>query len=347
MKNVDYIVVGCGLASISFCEMLKANDKSFVVFDDESQRSSKVAAGLYNPVILKRFSAVWKAKEQLALAAPLYEKIEAETQSHFDYKLPILRRFTSIEEQNKWFTASDKPLLEPYLSTSLVKNNNPSVDAPFGFGEVLHAGRIDTETLIANYKASLKQQDRLIETTFKHDLIQFEGETLCYESISTKQIIFAEGFGVKHNPYFKTIPLAGSKGEILTIKAPELKLDKALKSSVFVIPLGDDLYHVGATYNNEDKTNTPTEAAKVELISKLKSFVTCDFEVVDHVAGVRPTVKDRRPLVGQHETQQQLYVLNGLGTRGVMIAPYVAQQLYRYIEFGEALNPEIDIKRFS
>ena len=25
MRNVDYIVVGCGLASISFCEVLKAN----------------------------------------------------------------------------------------------------------------------------------------------------------------------------------------------------------------------------------------------------------------------------------------------------------------------------------
>jgi glycine oxidase len=62
MKELDYIIVGCGLAGVSFCEELRAHGKSFVVFDDQSQQSSIVAAGLYNPVILKRFTAVWKAK---------------------------------------------------------------------------------------------------------------------------------------------------------------------------------------------------------------------------------------------------------------------------------------------
>ncbi|QNK77553.1 FAD-dependent oxidoreductase [Winogradskyella sp. PAMC22761] len=347
MKEVDYIIVGCGLASISFCEELRANKKTFIVFDDQSQKSSIVAAGLYNPVILKRFSAVWKAKEQLALSAPRYAKIEKDLNIKFDYKLPILRRFTSIQEQNKWFNASDKPLLEPYLSTNLVKNTNISIDANFGFGEVLHSGRLDTETLITNYRSFLKANDSFNDASFVHNKMQFVGDDIHYENIKTKQIVFAEGFGVKNNPYFHNIPLSGSKGEILKIKAPDLKIDYAIKSSVFVIPLGDDVYNVGATYNNEDKTNTPTELAKEELISKLKTFITCDFDIIEHIAGVRPTVKDRRPLVGRHAQYKNLYVLNGLGTRGVMIAPYVSNQLFKLIEHGEALEKEIDISRFN
>ncbi|SDH09218.1 NAD(P)/FAD-dependent oxidoreductase [Winogradskyella thalassocola] len=347
MKDVDYIIVGCGLASISFCEQLRVNNKSFIVFNDDSQKSSIVAAGLYNPVILKRFSEVWKAKEQLALALPLYSKIESELNIKIDYKLPILRRFTSIEEQNKWFTASDKPSLEPYLSLQLVKNDNPEIDAPYGFGEVLHAGRLDTEMLITNYKNFLKKNNCLEERSFIHNGIQFIDNAIHYENLKAKHIVFAEGFGVKHNPYFNTIPLTGSKGEILTIKAPKLKIDYAIKSSVFVIPLGDDLYNVGSTYNNDDKSNTPTEAAKEELISKLKTFITCDFQVVNHIAGVRPTVKDRRPLVGRHPKHHNLYVLNGLGTRGVMIAPYVADKLFKFIEHNESLDAEIDVNRFE
>ena len=151
MKSIDYIVVGCGLASIAFCEQLRASNKSFVVFDDSSQQSSIVAAGLYNPVILKRFSEVWKAKEQLDIALPVYKKIEDHLNIKIDYKLRLLRRFSSIEEQNLWFNASDKPKLEPYLSAQLVKNTNDAIDAPFGFGEVLHAGRLDTEKLINSY----------------------------------------------------------------------------------------------------------------------------------------------------------------------------------------------------
>jgi glycine/D-amino acid oxidase-like deaminating enzyme len=346
VKQVDYIIVGCGLASIAFCEQLRVHQKTFVVFDDNSQKSSVVAAGMYNPVILKRFTAVWKAKEQLEIALPVYKKIEKDLNIKIDYKLQLLRRFTSTEEQNKWFNASDKPSLETFLSTQIVKNTNPVIDAAYGFGEVLHAGRLDTETLITAYKDFLKQNDSLEEKQFQHQNLQIETDSTQYENIEAKHIVFAEGFGVKHNPYFKDIPLTGSKGEILTIKAPDLKIDYAIKSSVFVIPLGNDLYNVGSTYDNDDKSNTPTEKAKENLLSKLKTFLKCDFKVVSHVAGVRPTTKDRRSLVGRHSEYQNLYVLNGLGTRGVMIAPYVADELFQFIENDVALDSEIDINRF-
>ena len=67
---VDYLVVGLGLAGISFCEVLEKEGKSFKVITDNSQQASQVAGGLYNPVILKRFTLAWKAKEQVELAQP-------------------------------------------------------------------------------------------------------------------------------------------------------------------------------------------------------------------------------------------------------------------------------------
>ena len=72
--KVDYIIVGLGLAGLAFVEELISANKSFIVFEDASQTSSLVAGGVYNPVILKRFSPVWNAKEQLAIALPFYEK---------------------------------------------------------------------------------------------------------------------------------------------------------------------------------------------------------------------------------------------------------------------------------
>ena len=55
---VDYIIVGCGLAGISFAEQALNNNNTIVVFDNDSQKSSRIAGGLYNPVILKRFSDI-------------------------------------------------------------------------------------------------------------------------------------------------------------------------------------------------------------------------------------------------------------------------------------------------
>lgn len=347
MKQVDYIIVGCGLAGISFCEVLNAHKKSFLVFDNNSQQSSKVAAGLYNPVVLKRFSGVWKAKAQLDIAMPHYEQIETKLKTKIDYKHKIFRRLNSIEEQNKWFTASDKPDLEPFMSTKIIKNDNDFVDAPFGFGEVLKTGRVDTDKLISVYKSDLRSSNQLVEESFDYSDLKFSEKGISYKSIDAKHIIFAEGYGIKQNPFFKDIPINGTKGEVLTIKAPDLKLDDAIKSSVFIISVGEDLYRVGATYERTDKTNTPTEAAKEELLSKLETFIKCDYKIVDHRAGIRPTVKDRRPIIGRHPEYKNVYILNGLGSRGVMIGPYVSQKLFNFIEKHQSLDKEININRFS
>lgn len=346
MKQIDYIIVGSGLAGIAFCEQAKKHDKTVLVIDNTSQKSSTVAGGLYNPVVLKRFTPVWKSAEQLQIALPFYESLEQKLQTKLDYKTPVYRLFNSVEEQNNWFTASDKKGLSPYLSTKLISNTNLFVEAPFGYGEVLETGRVDTKQLIKSYKAYLKTNEEFLEETFDYDVLEFTEEWITYKSYQAKHIVFAEGFGLKQNPFFRDLPLNGTKGELLTIHAPDLQIDFVLKSSVFIIPLGQDLYRIGATYEWTDKTNTITETAKKELLTKLQTFLKCDFTVVEQVAGIRPTVIDRRPLVGTHKIHKNLHVLNGLGTRGVMIAPYVAQVLFNHIENNQALNPEIAITRF-
>jgi glycine oxidase len=344
---LDYVIVGLGLAGISFCEILEKEGKSFKVISDDSQQASLVAGGLYNPVILKRFTMAWNAKEQMDLALPFYKGLEQKLGVKLDYTIPVLRRFASIEEQNVWFEAADRPGLDHFLSTTIIENKNQSIDAPFGFGEVKHTGRIDTKTLLTFYSEYLVKQGLLVKEPFDFSCLEtFEGH-ISYKTVKARQIVFACGYGLKNNPFFNYLPLNGTKGELLTIKAPQYKEKHVIKSSVFTIPLQGDVYRVGATYKWKDKTNLPTEDSKNELLEKLKTFLKCDFEIVEHVAGIRPTVVDRRPLVGEHPERKNLYVLNGFGSRGVLIAPDVSKRLYNKIEKSTALDPEIDIQRFT
>ncbi|MBM1104631.1 FAD-binding oxidoreductase [Aurantibacter crassamenti] len=344
---VDYLVVGLGLAGVTFCETLEKNGKSFQVISDASQTSSQVAAGMYNPVILKRFSLTWKALEQMQMVVPFYSKIEKRLNVELDEKLSVVRRFASIEEQNLWFEACDKNGMQQFLSTEIIQNNNPKIDAPFGFGEVINTGRINTKLLLDVYKNDLIEKGKFENETFDYNQLTFSENSISYKGISAKHIVFAEGFGLHNNPYFNYLPLTGTKGELLTIKAPDLKETRAVKSSIFIIPIGNDLYRVGATYKWKDKTNLPTADAKRELLEKLNTFLKCDYTVVDHVAGIRPTVTDRRPLVGRHPEHQNLYVLNGFGSRGVMIGPFVSKMLYEFIEQEKQLDAEINIDRFK
>ena len=345
--SVDYIIVGLGLAGIAMVEELKRQEKTFVVYEDSSQTSSLVAGGMYNPVILKRFTPVWNAKEQLDVAIPFYLSLEKELSASFDQPLDIYRTFKTIEEQNNWFIASDKPALQEYMHPELVKVEANHVVAPYQAGRVRHTGRIRVRELVSAYREYLKENGQLIEETFRHDRILTWYTHIEYKNRTAGRIVFCEGNGLKNNPLFNKLPLNGTKGELLTIHAPDLKLHDIIKSAVFVLPLGNDLYKVGATFNWADKTNVPTQEGRKELEDKLKTVITCDYKIVEHEAGVRPTTGDRRPLLGVHKDNHRLVLFNGLGTRGVMIAPLMAKKLYQCIENNQALDREIDISRFK
>jgi len=345
MIEVDYLIVGAGLAGIAFAETCLTNGKTILVFDNNSQNSTKVAGGLYNPVILKRFSEVWNAQEQLDSALPFYRNVEHKLKHQLLHEIPLLRKFNSIEEQNNWFTASDKPSLTNYLNPCLDNYCNKVIHAPYKYGKVNLTGYLDTEAYKAHYTSYLKDINVLQAVQFEYNKIEWKESHLVYKTYKVRHIVFAEGFGLHQNPYFNNLPLDGTKGELLLIHAPELKLDKIINASIFILPIGNDRYKIGATYNWQDKNPTPTKAGLEELTTQLKELISCPFTVEQHYAGIRPTVKDRRPLVGKHFEKENLFVLNGLGTRGVMFAPYLAQKLFTYIENGIPLDKEVDILR--
>lgn len=344
---IDYLIVGCGIAGISFAETCIQNNKSVFVLDNNSQNSSRVAGGLYNPVILKRFSKLENAQEQLVLLGSFYKTIEDKLQIRIDFRLPILRKFFSIEEQNNWFLASDKIGLSPFLSTKLISKKYEGIDAPFGYGEVLQTGYLDTVVLLDSYRKYLLDNNLFLEDTFDYDLLEINEDYVRYKDIKARHVVFAEGFGMHSNPYFKHLPLDGTKGELFVIKAKKLDLDVIVNTSVFILPLGDNLYKVGATYNWSDKTSMPTEEGKEELVDKINEILFCDFEIIEHFAGVRPTVRDRRPLVGTHSVYKNIHILNGLGTRGVMLGPFMGKALFENLEYQLPLDMSFDIKRFD
>ena len=63
--EVDYLIIGSGLAGISFAETCLLHNKKIMVLNDNSQNSTTIAGGLYNPIVLKRFTKIWEAEAQL------------------------------------------------------------------------------------------------------------------------------------------------------------------------------------------------------------------------------------------------------------------------------------------
>lgn len=342
----DYIIVGGGLAGLFLAEQVRSSGGSFVLLEDESLHTSAVAAGVCNPVILKRYSILSGASQQLDEVSLFFEEAGKRLHQRFLTPVPVLRKFASVAEQNDWFHACDKPGAPTFLSHDLLPNTNPNLEAPFGFGEVLRTGFVDTEAFVKVSRQALNDSGCLKRERFDYSRLQFTEGGVNYQGISARRVVFAEGYGVNRNPYFSWLPVAGTKGEVLTVRIPGLNLDAVVKGPVFLLPLGGDLYRVGATYNWDQKDESPTNEAKEELLNGLREMIRLPFEVVDHKAGIRPTVKDRKPVLGAHPDLPSAFVLNGLGTRGVMLGVQMSRLLFEHIEKGNQLPSEVNLQRF-
>lgn len=345
--EVDYIIVGLGIAGICFSKQLIDHNKSFVVVADGAAGATQNSGGVFNPIVLRRFTAPEDAVEHTEYALKTYDDIQSFTPDTWMYnKHGVFRIFASVEEQNNWFTASDKPHLKPFISPKVQANSNPYILAEFGLGEVTQSFKIDSLALIRGFKNYLQADQKLIAESFNHDQLDFYSGDYPwrYKDIQAKYIVFAEGAKVVDNPYLTSVVILPNKGEFLIVKAPKLKLDYMLKGGVYIIPLCEDLYKIGATYSREDATKHPTETARAEIEAKLKKMITCDYQVVDQITGIRPVTKDRQPILG--EIKEGMYIFNGLGTRGFTRGPSYSKLLYDAIENKQPVPSVMDVQRF-
>lgn len=347
-KKVDYIIVGLGIAGITFSKQLLDHNKSFMVLADGLPGATQASGGVFNPIVLRRFTAPEDTSKFIDYANQLYKGIENITSNEWMFpKQEVRRIFASVEEQNDWFTASDKPHLKPFLVSKVYNNNNPSIQADFGLGTVSQSFKIDATALSQMYQDYLLANEKMTLEGFDYaQLIIQEGESpLRYKNLEAKRIVFAEGALVRENPFITTPIIRPNKGEYLIIEAKNLKLDYMLKGAVYIIPLGNDLYKVGATYSRDDISDNPSEGARKQIEEKLKKIILCDYKIINQVTGVRPTTKDHEPILGK--IRGEMYIFNGLGSRGFTRGPYYSKLLYDALENKGIIPSTMDVNRFN
>lgn len=354
MKRVDYIIVGFGIAGLCFAEILRQNQKSFIVISNSEAGATAASGGVLNPTVLKRFTAAWRASDFIEKAVPFYKSIAQYIDATVISEVKIKRILNSVEEQNDWIVASDNSKLSSFLDSKLETTQNNSINAPYALGVVNSGYQIYPKKLLQAYKQKLQNEGKYIDEAFSFDALVLKAAVAEYKTWNASKIVFAEGAKVIENPFFpyrepktnKSV-FIGNKGDYIIIKAVDLKTNAILKGGMMLIPLGNDLYKVGATYDRHNYNATPSLEKREEIAEKLQKMISCPFEVVDQVAGVRPTIKDRRPLIGTLNNQPQIAFLNGLGTRGLSMAPLLSYWLYDQLAEAKTVPTEVDINRFK
>jgi glycine/D-amino acid oxidase-like deaminating enzyme len=347
MKEFDYIIIGQGIAgSVLTFQLMEAGKKILVIDENHPQTSSKIAAGLCNPVVFKRLTKSWMVDTVLPIAVNFYNNQEQLLGNNFYQEIPIYKLFVDEKENSFWKQKSNEPELFDWISN---KNESPFnenfITTPFGASKVLQSGFLRTKKWLQAFQEYLIKNNAFIESKFDYADVKLSENNVSWKNYKAKGIIFCEGYKNINNPYFNHLPFKLTKGEVLRVNFENLTLSAAINKGVFILPY-DGAYKLGATYNWDETDENTTEKAKNELLNKAQKFIKDTIIVKTHEAGIRPTVSDRRPLLGEHPQHKKIFIFNGLGTKGVMLAPWLAQKLVQYLLYSKPLPEEVDINRF-
>ncbi|MDX1904446.1 MAG: FAD-binding oxidoreductase [Thermonemataceae bacterium] len=342
-KKFDYIVVGQGIAGTVLVETLRHHQKSVLCINDTTQKaSSLVAGGFFNPLTGKNLVKTWLADEIFPKMLSFYEDLEHRLNAKFFHKKPIYRPFRSIQEQNDWLAKSQNSAFRAYIAphNNDIYYENDIFNA-FGGIETLQAGWVDLPILLEQYRNFLKAEESYQEETFDYNALQIEAKKLIYKNFEAEKIVFCEGSQGVENPFFPHLPFSLVKGETILIKIKEASFENIVNQGVTIAFIEKDIYRVASTYSWQPLDWENTKQAEEELSEKAKNLLKKDFEVIGQKAGIRPATKHRRPIVGLHPQHKNLAILNGLGSKGVSLAPYLAEELYQHIEYQKVLHKEI------
>lgn len=346
--KLDTIIIGQGLAgSMLALTMLQEGLEVMVINFEEENTSSKVAAGIVNPITGKRIVKTWMADQLFSIIPGYYAALETLLGATFFYPKKIYKPFDTVSEQNDCHAKSGP---EDHASYMNINPNNELysdfIHNPLGGFEINGGGYLDTNVFLAATKAYLIKNNRLI-----NEKVAFESLSLCDNGLSigtltASKLVFCEGYRLSQNPYFNWLPLAPAKGEVLSIKCKDIKTENAISRGIFILPTKDQIFRVGATYAWTFDDIQPTAKAREDLSSKLDELLKVPYEVVAHQAGIRPATKNRRPLLGQHPDYPQLGVFNGFGSKGVSLIPYFAQHYCQFLKNKAELLPDVNITQY-
>jgi len=330
MQQVDYIIVGLGIAGALLSQKLLSKGHSIIVIDDNNPSSaSKVSSGIINPITGRRLVKSWMYDQLEESFISAYRNIEKVYNTQILAPKIIHRTSTTIKDDNLWKTIAQnetrfchKDLLSnPWLGRI---NNYISFGGISGY-------KVDVKNLLLCIRSNIESIGSLRIEAFDYKLLTLQKRNVVYKDYMAKKLIFCEGWKAIHNPYFSNVNLDPAKGEVLKIELANPKIDEILKHKLFIVPQENGCYWVGSSYEWNQKDESPTESKFKFLTTTLKEILQEDFTVVDHIAGIRPTTKTRRPIVHLHPDHQTLAIFNGLGTKGASIAPFFVNKLYELL----------------
>ena len=346
MIKTEFLIVGQGITGTFLSWYFNRSKRAFVVIDHyDSSSSSQVAAGIINPVTGRRIVKTWMIDELLPFALNAYEEIGQHLGINTISKKTMIDFFPSVQMMSSF---TERAHQDDYLKLSTdFSAFKEQFNYDFGFGEIEPCYLVNLKELLLFWRIELKRNNLLIEDNFDEKQLKVNENHVVYKDVYADKIIFCNGIYSSTNKFFRNLPFALNKGEALIIYSDKISEKYIYKKGITLVPIGKNLFWTGSSHEWNFTDNLPSKSFLEKTTGILSNWLRHPFEVVNHLASIRPATVERRPFVGMHPYFPSVGILNGMGTKGCSLSSYFAQQLVSHLIKNTPILPEADIKRFS
>lgn len=310
MANKKVAIVGGGIAGTVLAWTALQRNWDVTLFNQEKKNTpSQVAGGLLNPLSISRKKLIFKGEEFIKNAISFYSTLPHHSTFLFNHEMKLF--YYGLREFNDWQTsdAAEKGFIRSMGDDIYIK----------------HSAWIDTIKLLE-------------KGTFDPALIYVSQRIDDIESLEKQfdTVFLATGFlpsefaKILRKDVFRPV-----LGDIFIIKCSK-KYEFSHLEGAFIIPLGSNKYCTGSTYVNDFNSVEPSPSRAKSFLDKLANQNIEIEALLEHRVAVRPATFDRFPLVGN--IKSNIYSFTGMGSRALLHAPLLAQQL---LEVVEARNEEL------
>lgn len=345
--HADCIIVGQGICgTLLSYELVKAGKTVMVIDESLPFTAGKVASGLMNPVTGMRVAKTWMADELLPAAMATYRQFEQEYNISIINAIPLLE-FHPDALHRDTFNERITQYPEHLFHINDDSNWRPVFNYHYGISAIGTTSIIDMRLLQDKWRAELKKKASITEEKF--DIASLTVTTGCatYKHITANRIVFCDGAAGMNNPYFSRLPFSLNKGEALIASIPGLSRDYVYKNNLKIAPWQNDRFWIGSSFEWTFDNVQPTAAFRGKAEALLRNWLKLPYTVHDHRASVRPATVDHKPFAGFHPLHPCVGILNGMGAKGCMQAPFFAKSLAANIVRGEPINKEANVARYT
>lgn len=344
MEKIDFLVVGQGIAGTTLSyNILNRHKTCHVVSDDISISSSYISAGVINPVTGRRIVKSWMIDELLESARKTYQGFAELLGENFVTSREITKLLSDVDEENLWLRKMDE--LPDFLAFDDDSEKYRQYFKDFrSVGKIKNALVVDIKKLLVKWEQFLQSRNLLIKVRIRPEELVSESEGIRFGGNLYNYVIFADGHSGISGYFFDFLPYKNAKGEVLHIRSGEYNLQEMIKGTSGLIPEGDT-YWVGSNYEWDSKTELPSKPNYDRILKRFQQMTDISFEFVSHSAGMRACSEDRRPYLGRHPEHSRFWIMNGLGTKGMSLAPYFSIHLLDHILLNAPLMHEVNIAR--